>query len=162
MNAPQTNAAGRLFDAAAALVLGKHIVSYEAEGPMLLESLCCENGEPVRLPLARGDDGVWRSDWTPLLELLSDTRQSPRVRAERFHSSLAQVLLDQAQAIHKRHDFDHLGLSGGVFQNRVLTGQARELLENNGFNVILPLALPCNDAALSYGQVAEMAARAAA
>ena len=162
MNAPQTSAAGRLFDAAAALVLGKHVVSYEAEGPMLLESLCRENGEPVRLPLARGDDGVWRSDWTPLLELLSDARQSSRVRAERFHSSLAQVLLDQAQAIHKRHDFDHLGLSGGVFQNCVLTGQARQLLENHGFNVILPLALPCNDAALSYGQVAEMAARAAA
>ena len=162
MNAPRTSAAGRLFDAAASLVLGEHVVSYEAQGPMLLESLCREGGEPVRLPLGRGDDGVWRSDWTPLLDLLSDDRQSARVRAERFHSSLARVLLDQAQAIQKRHGFDHLGLAGGVFQNRVLTTEAKALLEDNGFNVVLPLTLPCNDAALSYGQVAEMAARAAA
>jgi hydrogenase maturation factor HypF (carbamoyltransferase family) len=33
------------------------------------------------------------------------------------------------------------------------------MLEADGFDVFLPQALPCNDAALSYGQAAEVAAR---
>lgn len=44
MNCPQTSAAGRVFDAAAALILGVHHTSFEAEGP------CCSSAcaEPRR------------------------------------------------------------------------------------------------------------------
>ena len=51
-----------------------------------------------------------------------------------------------------------VGLCGGVFQNRVLAEQAIALLEEAGFDVFLPRLLPCNDAALSLGQAAEVAA----
>jgi len=40
-----------------------------------------------------------------------------------------------------------------------LTEQAVESLERHGFHVYLPQKLPCNDAALCYGQAAEIAAR---
>ena len=43
----------------------------------------------------------------------------------------------------------------------LLKEQTIELLEDAGFSAYLPLALPCNDAALSYGQAAEVAAREA-
>jgi hydrogenase maturation protein HypF len=52
-----------------------------------------------------------------------------------------------------------VGLCGGVFQNRFLAEQTADLLEDAGFGVYLPQLLPCNDAALSYGQAAEIAAR---
>jgi hydrogenase maturation protein HypF len=51
-----------------------------------------------------------------------------------------------------------VGLTGGVFQNRVLADEAAELLTAAGFEVHLPRALPCNDAALCFGQIVEFAA----
>jgi len=50
-------------------------------------------------------------------------------------------------------------LSGGVFQNRALTEQAVALLENDGFRVMLPEAVPVNDAGISFGQVIEYGMR---
>lgn len=159
LNCPQTSAAGRVFDAAAALICGVTHVSYEAQGPMQLESLCKGEGEHVALPLSIDADGILRSDWAPLLPLLSDRHMSVASRAEAFHSSMARVILDQARHVRERECIAQVGLCGGVFQNRVLTEQAVALLEQDGFDVHLSHELPCNDAALSFGQAAEVAAR---
>jgi len=159
INSPVTSAVGRLFDAAAALVCGTQVTSFEAQGPMQLESLARDAAPPVYLSLARGHDGILRSDWEPLLDVLSDERREPRQRAEIFHTSLAQMLVHQACRIRFEHDIHHVGLAGGVFQNRVLAEQASVLLRDNGFDVCFPRVLPCNDAALCYGQAAEIAAR---
>jgi hydrogenase maturation protein HypF len=161
VNSPATSAAGRLFDAAAALIGRFHFASFEAQGPMYLESLVLGAVEPVRLPLEQGEDGVWRTDWAPLLDMMCDDSRSQRTRAEIFHSSMAATLLAQARQIRKMHAVDQVGFCGGVFQNRALAEQAVQLLSDDGFEVILPSALPCNDAALSYGQAAEIAALAA-
>jgi hydrogenase maturation protein HypF len=159
INCPGTSAAGRLFDAASALICGLSDTSFEAQGPMYLESLCNGRGEPKRLPLKKGEDGVWRTDWEPLLELMGDDRRAPAWRAEAFHSSMAFALLEQARKIREQTRIDQIGLCGGVFQNRMLTGQVVELLRADGFAVQLGKELPCNDAALSFGQAAELAAR---
>ncbi len=159
LNCVETSAAGRVFDAAAALVLGRTHVSFEAEGPMHLEALCQGTAAPVFMPLQKDEDGTWRGDWRPLLRMLSDECRSPALRAEIFHSSMAQLVLEQAQAIRDEHGVSIVGLSGGVFQNRVLTDQVVELLRGDGFEVLLPSILPVNDAGLSFGQAAELAAR---
>ncbi len=126
---------------------------------MFLESLCRQAGEPVSLPIETDRDGILRSDWEPLIAMLKDKQQSTAWRAETFHSSMALVILEQARRIRDREHVDHVGLCGGVFQNRVLTEQAVALLEGDGFAVHLSHELPCNDAALSFGQAAEIAAR---
>ena len=48
-----------------------------------------------------------------------------------------------------------MGLTGGVFQNRLLTEQVQQLLSETGYTVYLPQHIPCNDAGLSYGQIIE-------
>lgn len=159
LNSPQTSAAGRVFDAAAALIVGATHTSFEAEGPMLLESLCAAPAAAIDLPLLRDATGILRSDWEPLLDVIADNNRSRAARAEVFHSSMAQVVLRQAQKIREQHDVSYVGLCGGVFQNRVLTEQAAELLRHDAFDVVLPRSLPCNDAGLSFGQAAELAAR---
>ena len=161
MNCPVTTAVGRLFDAAAAIICAMPKVSFEAQGPMVLEALCRDAADPVRLPLDAGDDGVLRSDWQPLLEILANDGLTPAQRAEIFHASMAGIVLDQALAARQQHAVAQVGLGGGVFQNRVLTERVIALLEDAGFTVYLPRKLPCNDAALSFGQVAEAAAREA-
>jgi len=159
LNCPETSAAGRLFDAAAALICDIPVTSFEAQGPMMLEALCEGGVDRIDLPLAKDKDGIWRSDWEPLLDIIGDPDRSKTLRAEVFHSSLAHALLQQARAIRDEHSVDKVGLCGGVFQNRVLAEQAMDLLQADGFRVYLPSALPCNDAALSFGQAAELAAR---
>ena len=159
LNCRTTSSAGRLFDAAATFVTGQARISFEAQGPMCLEALCKNRAIPVGLPLTRGDDDVWRADWEPLLATMLNTSLTPAVRAEIFHSSLANMLLQQALAISGEYSIDRVGLCGGVFQNRALTEHAVDLLKQEGFRVCLSQKLPCNDAALSFGQAVEHAAR---
>jgi hydrogenase maturation protein HypF len=128
---------------------------------MMLEALCRDVAEPMGLPLDAGEDGVLRSDWQPLLEVIANEDLVPTRRAELFHASMAGVVLDQALAARRQHAVAQVGLGGGVFQNRVLAERVIALLEEAGFEVYLPQALPCNDAALSFGQAAEAAAREA-
>ncbi len=161
LNSPVTSAAGRVFDAAAAVICDLPFASFEAQGPMLLEALCREVGEAVALPLSRDVDGVLRADWEPLLAVIGDSDRDARSRAESVHTSMAQLVADLALALRDDCDFDHVALTGGVFQNRVLAEQACARLERAGIQAFLPRLLPCNDAGLSFGQLAEVAAKRA-
>jgi hydrogenase maturation protein HypF len=161
LNAPETSAAGRLFDAAAALICGQTHTSFEAQGPMQLESLARSPQHPVYLSLSRGRNGVLTSDWEPLLEIIADQERCPRERSEIFHASLAQIIVQQACRIRYEFDIGQVGLCGGVFQNRLLAELAIEGLTRRGFEVFLPEQLPCNDAALCYGQAAHLAVTSA-
>ncbi|MEQ9562446.1 MAG: carbamoyltransferase HypF, partial [Woeseiaceae bacterium] len=134
--------------------------SYEAQGPMLLESMCRRAGESVALPIAVDDRGIARSDWQPLFERLAGSSAPPAELAELFHTSMAGVVLAQARFVREQKNIDCVGLTGGVFQNRVLAEQTLALLKSDGFDVRLSTTLPCNDAALCFGQAAEVAALA--
>jgi hydrogenase maturation protein HypF len=158
VNTPVTTSVGRLFDAAAALLGVCVTSSYEAEAAMRLEALCEGRAAPWELPLARDETGLWRSDWAPLLPALLDRTCTVAGRAARFHATMAHVLLAQARAIREDTGIERVGLTGGVFQNRVLTSQARELLCDAEFTVLIPERLPLNDAALSVGQIIEAGA----
>ncbi len=157
LNSPQSSAAGRLFDAAAALTGLCTEASYEGQGPMLLEAIADGNADAISLPLTTDDSGLLISDWAPLLPVLLDSSRDIAARAGCLHASLADTLLLQAQTIRKTHGVSHVGLSGGVFQNRLLTGQAISLLGGDGFSVYMADKIPANDAGISYGQVLEFA-----
>jgi hydrogenase maturation protein HypF len=158
LNAPRSSAVGRLFDAAAALTGVNRHSSFEGQGPMWLEAVAAAGVPPdhtaATLPLAR-HDGLWCSDWAPLLLPLLNETQPAAERAAHFHASLARALLDQAVKVRDEHGDFTVGLSGGVFQNRLLTENALALLGENGFDARLGLKVPCNDAGLSFGQIIE-------
>ena len=154
MNTPQTSAAGRLFDAAAALTGLCRDASFEGQGPMLLEAASETAGHAIELPLKENSD-LWLCDWEPLLPMLMDADRPVAARAADFHASLAQSLLHQSQRLRDSHGVTRIGLAGGVFQNRILTDQAAKLLEADGFGVYIPADIPVNDAGLSAGQVIE-------
>jgi hydrogenase maturation protein HypF len=150
-----SSAVGRLFDAAAALVLGKTRASFEGQGPMELEQAAHGRVEPLHLPLAADAAGIWRSDWGPLLPMLMDRDMPEGERACRFHTAMARAVMDQALRIRASESFDVVGLSGGVFQNRLLSELACEGLAQAGFEVRLHREVPANDGGLSFGQVME-------
>jgi hydrogenase maturation protein HypF len=158
LNCPQTSSIGRLFDGAAALLGLLSRSSYEGQAASHVEAICDDTAEPIALPLSRRSDGVWESDWTPLLDILQNSRHSVADRAGVFHATLAELLLTQARAVRARYGVDRLGLTGGVFQNRVLCERVRSAAQNEGFSVYHPERLPCNDAGLSFGQIVEAGA----
>jgi len=159
MGTAPTSSVGRLFDAAAFFVLGIDHVSYEGQGPMMLESAAGGAADPVRLPLKRDERGIWRTDWAPLLPILRDETIGRRQRAAVFHESLAWMIVDQARAITQTQRFDAVGLAGGVFQNRRLAERAVALLEAEGIRVWLPQTVPANDGGLALGQLMEVLGR---
>ncbi|MDT8448782.1 MAG: carbamoyltransferase HypF, partial [Wenzhouxiangellaceae bacterium] len=154
---PWTSAAGRLFDAASALLgLGRES-SYEGQGPARLEALA-RAGKPGHVPvvaLAPDDDSLLRADWSELMRWMSDGGIAPADRALGFHAALARLIADTAGRLRQTHEFNALGLTGGVFQNALLAELAVEALEQAGFRVLIPERLPVNDAGIAYGQVIE-------
>lgn len=158
INVPLSSSVGRLFDAAAALTGVVHTTSYDGQAPMQLEALAGPAAGTIPLPLQRDAHGVWRSDWSPLLPMLLDTRHAGAERAAIFHDSLARTLVEQAQRLQDTEGPLTIGLTGGVFQNRRLTESACAMLRAAGFDVRLTQRLPCNDGGLSYGQVIDASA----
>ncbi len=156
LNCPRTSSVGRLFDAAAAFLGLCETASYEGQAAIFVEAAAAGRGRAIPLPLAKRF-GLWITDWAPLLAPLQDERRSVANRAAMFHASLAQALLEQALAVGKEHDVSQIGLTGGVFQNRILCEQVKQLAESTGFSVFIPERVPCNDAGLSFGQLVEVA-----
>ena len=157
VNCPRTSSAGRLFDAAAALLGLVSNASFEAQAPMALEAEAAGDGPAVPLPLERRG-GLWVSDWEPLIERLLDPDTRVKERASIFHASLAGTLLDQARAVRQAHGVSRIGLTGGVFQNRVLCERVARDAQADGFEVLVPERIPCNDAGLAFGQLIETGA----
>lgn len=156
LNCPVTTSAGRLFDGVAAL-LGLHqTVSFEGQAAMALEFAADSAVQsPYPLPLTGADPIVL--DWGPLLAaLLEDLRDgaSTAIMARRFHEALAEASVAVARAIGQ----PQVALSGGCFQNRLLTERSAERLEQDGFTVLLHRQVPPNDGGISLGQLVVAAA----
>jgi hydrogenase maturation protein HypF len=104
------------------------------------------------------DDGRRIIDWRPTVEAaLADVRAGVGlgVIAARFHNTMVDVIVDIARATGE----SRVALSGGCFQNRLLTERAVQRLRELGFTVLLHRQVPPNDGGISLGQVATAAAR---
>ena len=163
VNAPHTSAAGRLFDAAAALLLDVRETSFEGEAPMRLEALARQcradfpgAGASSRPRVYTDDTGVLRLDWQPLVERLLAPAAGLAQAAYAFHAGLAAGIAAIAAALRPR-GFARVGLAGGVFQNALLVELAQRTLAEEGLLVCLSEQVPCNDGGLSYGQIIEYA-----
>ena len=156
INSPRSSAAGRLFDAAAAIILGMGETSFEGQGPMWLEAVARDPVYFPQLQVRPAAEGPLQLDWAPLVDwLLRTPATDPADRAGAVHSSLADGIVQVAERLRAESGSSLVGLTGGVFQNRRLTEIALAGLTARGFEVLLPGQLPCNDGGLSYGQVAD-------
>jgi hydrogenase maturation protein HypF len=155
LNAPITTAVGRLFDGVASLLGLIDKASYEGQAGMYLENAAKGDAEAIELPLDQDADGLLTADWRSLIEKMLQAEISVARRAMQFHVSLAQSIVAQAQHINSFAPFDSIGLTGGVFQNKLLAELAVAQLVAAGFDVHLTERLPCNDGGIALGQLAE-------
>lgn len=165
----RTSSVGRLFDAMAALLGVRQRVSYEGQAAIELEALAAtvDPADVAVLPMevrSGRDQSPGVLDPRQLLRgLLQARRQGApdAALAAAFHRSLAEGTARLAAAVARRHHLDRVALSGGVFQNVLLTEWVVRALTARGLEVLCHRQLPPNDGAISVGQAAVASARQA-
>ena len=157
INAPLTSSMGRLFDAVAALIGVRSIIQYEAQAAIDLEMCAGEAAnEDKSYPFSVEErNGISVIKVRDLLAAVINDWQAKTPRAmiaARFHNAVARMILELCQAISKKTGIKQVVLSGGVFQNRLLTRKTRALVESAGLRVYTQRQVPCNDGGVSLGQ----------
>jgi len=156
INSPLTSSCGRLFDGVAALLGVRNRMNYEGQAAIELEGLA-ERGRVDRLYPGEinRDDETLQLDWLPLIgALLADVLAGVPAAdiAATFHHSLAAAATAVCSEIRRESGCGRVVLSGGVFQNRLLSEALVSLLENDGFTVFTHRLVPPNDGGLALGQ----------
>ena len=141
VNSPDTSSLGRLFDAAASLIGLKDKAAFEGQAAMMLE-MCCPPGEftPYPLDLVH-ENNEWLIDPRPLFrELvkdLSNNRPVPEISGG-FHASIVRALGRACQKAREESGLKVVVLSGGCFQNQILSQKLTARTGRGWFYGILP------------------------
>ncbi|MFC1734165.1 carbamoyltransferase HypF [candidate division KSB1 bacterium] len=150
LNTPLTSSSGRLFDAVSSIIGLCHYNTFEAEGPIRLESIidkrCNENYKYKIAKTIVLDDmirGIVKDMINGILK---------EVISAKFHNTLISVIFDVVNQIHTTHKINKVVLSGGTFQNRYLLGKL-ELLLKEKLDVYSNEKIPTNDGGIALGQL---------
>ncbi|MCX7780470.1 MAG: carbamoyltransferase HypF [Negativicutes bacterium] len=161
INSPLTSSAGRLFDAAAALLGIRRVSRYEGQAAIELE-LAAGTASGALLPYTLTKGHPYQLDFLPAFAaLLARGRQGfdRGFWAASFHTTMAAAIVETVRAISADTGIRTAALSGGVFQNLRLLEETIALLERHGFTVYLHRQVPPNDGGLALGQAAIAAAQ---
>ena len=157
INSVHTSSVGRLFDGIASIIGLRQMNNYEGQAAMQLEFIAdpsVSDSYPVELILnASGPAIVETSGMVSAIIRDSSDRIPTSLIAARFHNTLVEAI-----ALVARHAGDEkIAVSGGCFQNKLLTERALTRLKLEGFNVYWHQRIPSNDGGISLGQIAALA-----
>jgi hydrogenase maturation protein HypF len=158
---PQTSSMGRLFDAVAALIGLRDVVTYDGQAAIELEAIA----DPVATTpydFAVTGGTPYRIDVAPMIAAIVAGVAAGIPRPEiagRFHATVVAIAGRACALARRDHGIGTVVLSGGVFQNKLLAGAVTAALESNGFTVYRHRTVPANDGGLALGQAVIGAAR---
>jgi hydrogenase maturation protein HypF len=160
LNSPYTSSAGRLFDGVSALIGIRNHCDYEGQAAIELEFKAsqiekCET-YPIKITFQKSSEIDSKSqnilDWELWIQrILRDLEQGVTKTqiAAQFHKTLACSIVEMA----KRAGIKQVVLSGGCFQNKLLSEWTILELRKNDFSPFWNQRVPPNDGGLSVGQV---------
>ncbi len=160
VNCIASSSMGRLFDAVASIVGIRHLVNYEAQAAMEMEALAADvidDVDPQAYSFGIDHHAAAEStiEMSSLLrQICNDVRlaKPPSVIAAQFHHAVARMIDDTCQFIRSETGIQTVGLTGGVFQNVLLSKLARKCLRESGFQVLTHRVVPPNDGGIALGQ----------
>ncbi|MDX3100219.1 carbamoyltransferase HypF, partial [Nonomuraea angiospora] len=160
--APLTSSAGRLFDAVAAVLGVRDVITYEGQAAIELEQLA-DPAERGGYPAAVSSDGgvlvVAGSDLVRAAVADLAAGVGVPVISARFHNGVSELIVRCCRMLREGTGLTTVALSGGVFQNLLLLRRTVDRLGEAGFRVLTHSGVPANDGGISLGQVAVAAAR---
>jgi hydrogenase maturation protein HypF len=129
-----------------------HVATFQAEGPMRLESIIRKNIT---------DSYLFTTNETicfdeTIMEIVEDIRQVIDLAtiATKFHNTIILAIFETVNAMRRSEGITKVVLSGGVFQNKYLLEQTTAILEKNNFEVYSHAIVPTNDGGIALGQLA--------
>jgi len=159
INCPLTTSAGRLFDAVAAICGLRQRTNFEGQSAMALEW----EAEKAQALSFKFQVSSFKSqvssltlpvvDWGPLVEgILADlgSRLPIATIAFKFHQAMAEIVVAVARQVGE----NKVALTGGCFQNRLLTELTVPRLRAAGFTPYWHQRVPPNDGGIALGQAA--------
>lgn len=168
INSPLTSSMGRLFDGVAAIMGLRDRVSFEGQAAMELEMAAPDDHPLPRQAVYDYDIDmnalVWRIDWRPIIRgVVSDAqKQVPAADiSNRFHWTLIHLFTDLCRRLRRETGLNRVVLSGGVFQNNILSNRLGGILARHHFEALTHRRVPPNDGGIALGQAVVAAARAA-
>jgi hydrogenase maturation protein HypF len=156
----ETSSMGRLFDAVASLIGVRQEIRYEGQAAMELESMATkaiaiDNPDLPAYPF-RWDQGTsWELHCDQVLRhVIADYEAgvAPGLISAQFHETLSQATLEICMQARSETGLNIVGLTGGVFQNTLLTHLIQKKLECHEFQVLTHRIVPPNDAGIALGQ----------
>lgn len=161
VNAVSSTSAGRLFDAASAVLGIRRSSTFEGEASMALQFAAEKfsrepygNYEPMEKLTAEKEGRIMLCTQA-LVKRLCDGVQNGEDKnrlAYEFHSLLADMTAQACRIISERTDVKVCALSGGVFQNKLLLKMVKCRLEKMGLRVLIHSLVPANDGGIALGQ----------
>jgi hydrogenase maturation protein HypF len=156
---PVASSCGRLFDAVAAVTGLRGQNRYEGQAPMELEAAAhalrpLSPAPPYTASIQRDAD-CWIVAQEDLFQGVLDDIDRGIALAEismRFHVSLAHTLASLACTICKESAVGSVALTGGCFQNEILSSLTARLLEEAGLDVLEHRNVPAGDGGIALGQ----------
>jgi hydrogenase maturation protein HypF len=145
--------AGRLFDAAAAILGFTRDVEYEGQAAEWVEQLAWQSHGCDPLPFEVTDT---RISFGPALRRMLERRMAGEdvaVTARAFHEGLANAIGEMVTRLCDRWRITTAVLSGGTFQNALLEAMVRAQLPAS-LTVWTNREVPPNDGGISLGQAA--------
>ena len=165
LNCVVSTSAGRLFDAVSAILGIRKSSTFEGEASTALQFAAGAwlethpgTGESFPPCPAAPDRAPSGAIVLPTDSLVRDIVRArldgadSGMLAARFHSQLANMIAKTCEAIREESGLNTCALTGGVFQNRLLTTLCTGLLREAGFRVLLHGMIPPNDGGIGAGQ----------
>ena len=156
-----TTSMGRLFDAVASLLGLCQRVSYEGQAAIELEHLARRGLQAGRAVGLDFDVSGGVMDPAPVIRGIVEGLRAgtgPADLAAGFHQAVVRATARAALDCARAAGISVIGLTGGVFANRILLHGLRQTLTNHGQEVLTHRIVPCNDGGLALGQAAIAAA----
>jgi len=161
LNSPMTSSLGRLFDAVSSLLGFVQVNRYEGEAAMRLENEAADGVADTYPYEIREEETLTMSPDAVVEGVIEDMAKAlaPQVIAAKFHNTLAVMLTEACQAAARQLGLETVALSGGVFQNALLTTRLLHLLKSKHLKPLINRKAPTNDGGISLGQAVVAAAR---
>ncbi len=172
INCPLCSSMGRFFDAVSSILGICDISTYEGQAAVELQMKaekaevaprfyrgCSYNGfraQGYKYKITE-KNVVWiiETDWV-IQNIVKDLQKKipANVIADKFHRTISCIVLDTCSRVKNKSGINDIVLSGGVFQNKLLTEMTLKLLRENYFSVYTHHEIPPNDGGISLGQAA--------
>jgi hydrogenase maturation protein HypF len=160
VNMLESSSIGRLFDAVSSILDIKHSSSYEGECAILLENKAAQYAGKSGKMKPYDYDIIYDGEAYNIrvLHCIRDIVEEKAkgtdtsLIAYRFHNTAAAFTAEICRLIRDKYCINKVALSGGVFQNSLLSEMVTKELAHSGFKVFMSRSVPQNDGGIALGQ----------